>query len=183
MDIGKRINELRKAKGITLQELSQKSGVALATLSRMENGKMTGTVKSHQMICKALGASIADLYREIEDNSKTVESVTSSSRAEHLVHSSKARYELLVARHAEKKITPLLLRLDPSGETQKEETKPGTDKFVYVMNGTIEAYVGEKAFLLKKGDSLYFDASLPHQFKNRTKTAVEAICVVTSASV
>jgi phosphoribosylamine-glycine ligase len=55
---GEIIHGLRKEKKITLLELSEKSGVALATLSRIENGKMTGTLKSHMNICKTLEIDI-----------------------------------------------------------------------------------------------------------------------------
>lgn len=181
MNIGNRIKDLRKAKGITLLELSKKSGVALATLSRMENGKMTGTVNSHQIICKALNTSMADLYRELENNSKTVETVSHAKRVEHFVHSDKAKYELLVSKPEEKSITPLMLKIEAGGQTHKEETKPGIEKFMYLMSGLLEACVGNKTFLLKRGDSLYFDASLPHSFKNTSKTSAEAICVITPA--
>lgn len=47
MHIGRIIRRLRKERKITLLELSQKSGVAIATLSRIETGKMTGRLKSH----------------------------------------------------------------------------------------------------------------------------------------
>lgn len=178
MKIGKRIHQLRKEKDMTLEELSEKSGVALATLSRMENNKMTGTLKSHNSICKALGASIAELYREAEDESKTVESVPRGNRTEHFVHAKKAKYELLVSKAMNKKIMPLMIKIEGGGFTQDEQNKPGVEKFIYMMTGTIEAIVGDTSYVLKRGDSLYFDASLPHNFKNTTKTEAEAICII-----
>lgn len=178
MKIGKRLKELRKEADITLEELSKKSGVALATLSRMENDKMIGTLDSHNRVCKALGASIAELYKEAEDEHKTIESVPKEKRTEHFVHARKAKYELLVAKTLDKKIMPLMIKIGPGGETQKEQNKPGIEKFIYMIAGTMEASVGEQKYTLKRGDSLYFDASLPHQFKNRTKAELEAVCVV-----
>lgn len=178
MKIGKRLRELRKEKSVTLEELSEKSGVALATLSRMENNKMPGTIKSHTSICKVLGISIADLYRQLEDETKTVESVTKENRTEHFVHAKKATYELLVSRVLDKKIMPLMIKIAPGGETQKEQNKPGIEKFIYLMTGSLETTVGKDRYTLKKGDSLYFDASLPHYFKNKSKSSIEAICIV-----
>lgn len=178
MKIGKRIHELRKDRNITLEDLSKKSGVALATLSRMENSKMTGTLDSHNRICKALGVSITELYRELEDGSKTVESVPRKNRTEHFIFSQKAKYELLVSRAMDKKIMPLMIRLLPGGSTQKEHNKPGVEKFIYVISGSFYAYVGNEKYFLKRGDSLYFEASLPHHFENTGKTETEAICVV-----
>ncbi len=178
MKIGKRIRKLRKERGMTLEELSQKSGVALATLSRMENNKMTGTLASHNGICKALGASLADLYRELEDESKTVDTVPKQRRTEHFLHTNKAKYELLVTKTLDKKIMPLMVRLEAGGKTQKEQNKPGVEKFIYMIAGTMDAVIGDQTYPLKRGDSLYFDASLPHVFRNTAKTEVSAICVI-----
>lgn len=178
MKIGNRIRELRKEKDITLEELSEKSGVALATLSRMENDKMTGTLDSHNRICKALGISIAALYSELENESKTVEAVPKRKRTEHFVHAGKARYELLVMKTMDKKIMPLMIILSSGGETQKEQNKPGVEKFIYMMSGIFDAHIGNDTYILKRGDSLYFDASLPHSFKNGSKSESQAICVV-----
>ena len=178
MNIGKRLHKIRKEKHMTLENLSKKSGVALATLSRMENNKMTGTLAAHNQICKALGASLADLYREIEDASKTVESVSRNKRVEHFVHSKKVKYELLVAKTPNKKITPLMIQLSDGGKTREERDKTGTEKFLYLMTGTIEAMIGNEKYSLNQGDSLYFDASLSHVFHNKTKFDAKIICII-----
>jgi transcriptional regulator with XRE-family HTH domain len=176
------MRELRKEKDITLEELSEKSGVALATLSRMENNKMAGTLASHNKICKALGVSIAELYRELEDETKTIEAVPRQRRTEHFVHARKAKYELLVTKTLDKKIMPLMMKIASGGKTQKEQSKPGVEKFIYMITGSIEATVGSETHALKRGDSLYFDASLPHIFKNNTKTEAEAMCIISPPS-
>ena len=178
MKIGKRIRILRKEKDITLEELSKRSGVALATLSRMENNKMTGTLDSHNRICKALGVSIAELYRELEDEAKTIDAVKREKRTEHFIHARGAKYELLVTKALDKKIMPMIMKIGAGGSTQEEQSKPGVEKFVFMMSGTLEAEVGSEKHTLKRGDSLYFDASLPHIFKNTTKTDAEAMCIV-----
>ncbi len=176
--IGSRLRKLRKERDITLEELSEKSGVALATLSRMETGKMTGTLESHNSICKALGVSIAELYRELEDEDKVVESVPAHNRTEHFIHATKVKYELLVTKTLDKKIMPLLMKLGPGGKTQEEKNKPGVEKFVYILKGGFTAAIGDESYSLKHGDSLYFDASLPHSFTNNDKGEAEAICIV-----
>lgn len=178
MKLGKRIKDLRKEKNMTLGELSKKTGVALATLSRMENGKMTGTLSSHNKICRALNASITDLYREIEESSKIIDSVPKEKRTEHSIPSNKARYELLVTKMLNKNIMPLMMRLEGGKKTQKEQSGPGVEKFIYMIAGTLETIIGKQTHTLKRGDSLYFDASLPHAFTNKTKLEAEAICIV-----
>src|SRR5882757_9175179 len=65
MFIGSKMLALRKAKRMSLTELSQTSGVQLATLSRIENMKMVGTLESHIQIAKALGVDVTELYKDI----------------------------------------------------------------------------------------------------------------------
>jgi len=178
MQIGTKIRELRKQRNLTLDELSEKSGVALATLSRIENNKMKGTLASHQNICKALNISIAEMYQTLENQNKTVESVPLRKRAEHVSGSKKSSFELLVAKAVGKKILPLLLTIEADGQTQEENNSPGVEKFVYILSGSVNASVGDNSYELRPGDSLYFDASLPHIFRNKNAKKAEAICVI-----
>jgi len=182
MQIGNRLRELRKAKNMTLSELSKRSGVALATLSRMENNKMPGTVEAHTKICGSLETSLGDLYLEIEDSSKTIDNIPRNKRPEHFMRSKKATCELLVSKTHGKKIMPLMLKLEVGGETPKEKHKFGIEKFIYVIEGKIEITVGKENYSLSCGDSLYIDASLPHIFRNTSKTTAKAICIVSPPS-
>jgi len=95
MNIGEKIHKLRKEKNMTLLELSEKSGVALATLSRMENGRMTGTVESHVNICKALDVSIADIYKDLPGSPEKVEVQTREDGTEVFIHNKRASSEML----------------------------------------------------------------------------------------
>jgi mannose-6-phosphate isomerase-like protein (cupin superfamily) len=148
----------------------------------MENNKMTGTLDSHLKISKVLGISLSELYKGVEDENKPAESLPRKKRTEHLTHSSKVKCEFLVTNYLEKKILPALLTISPGGATQKEENRPGVEKFIYVLSGAIEAFVGEKNFFLKSEDSLYFDASLSHHFKNASENESSAIYVISPPS-
>jgi transcriptional regulator with XRE-family HTH domain len=181
MKIGKKLRELRKEKGLTLEELSRKSGIALATLSRMENEKMAGTVEAQNRICDALGTSLATLYGELEALTKTVENIATDGRIEHLPVSAGARAELLVSKTRGKNMFPVMLSLLPGGETAMEQCGPGTEKFVYAMSGNFDAEIGGRTYGMKRGDSLYFDASLPHVFRNKSEAKSEVMCVASPA--
>ncbi|MBF0493610.1 MAG: helix-turn-helix transcriptional regulator [Candidatus Omnitrophica bacterium] len=180
MKIGNKIKAIRKEKHITLLELSKESGVALATLSRIENNKMLGTIKAHDSICKALGVNLADIYKEVENESKMVENVPKMNRAEHFVQAKKAKYELLVANTKGKKMFPIMVTVERGGETHEKQSDPGTEKFLYIFSGSLHVTVGKEEYTLKKGDSLYFDASLPHTLKNPSPSKAEAIYIISS---
>ena len=179
MEIGKAIKKLRKEKKITLRELSEKSGVALATLSRIETGKMTGTVKSHNGIARALDATLSDLYSEFEIESERVELQPQQKQADVFIHSDKASYDILTKRVLSKKMMPIMLKLEKDSKTALEQSSKGTEKFLYVLEGHLQAVVDDKTYSLNKGDCFYFDASLPHYWKNASNKPVRALCVIT----
>lgn len=183
MKIGKKLRSLRKEQGLTLEDLSRKSGIALATLSRMENEKMAGTVEAQNRICEALGTSLSTLYGELEALTKTVENTTTEGRIEHRPLSAGVKVELLVSKTRSKNMLPVLLTLAPGGETPKEQCGHGTEKFVYAMSGNFEAEIGELTYGMKRGDSLYFDASLSHVFRNKSGVKAEVMCVTSPPSV
>lgn len=179
MQVGEIIHRLRKDRKMTLLELSNKSGVALATLSRMENGKMTGTLESHMNICKALEVSLPELYRDLEASMKTVDVQTKKTRTDVFVHDKKASSEMLAPNVLNKKMMPTMIKIQKSGNTHKEETKPGIEKFVYVLDGRVEAVIGDEKYAISKGDTLYFESSIPHYFRNIGSNDARMICVIT----
>lgn len=178
MHVGEIIHRLRKEKELTLLELSEKSGVALATLSRIENGKMTGTLESHMNICKALEITLPELYKDLSASKKTLEIRSRKEHADVFVHDKNSSAEMLASKVLNKKMMPILIKIAEGGSTHKEETKSGVEKFVYVLDGKVEANIGEETYNLTRGDTLYFESSLPHQFKNTGKGESRLICVI-----
>ncbi|MFH1868670.1 MAG: XRE family transcriptional regulator [Candidatus Omnitrophota bacterium] len=179
MKLGIKIRELRKSKKVTLKKLSEDSGVALATLSRIETDKMSGTVKSHQAIASALGLTLPQLYGDMEIETKTVDFQSKKSHTDLFIHNEKASYNMLTSNVLSKKMMPTILKIAPGGETAPEELSKQTERFIYTLKGECKIYVGSEAYLLKKCETLYFDASLRHYFKNTGTEETQAISIIT----
>lgn len=179
MEIGGNIRKLRKSKKITLKELSDGSGVDLATLSRIETSKMTGTVKSHQAIASALGLSLPQLYGDMELEHKPVDFQSRENRTDVFIHNDKASYDMLTGKVLSKKMMPVMLKIAAGGQTSPEEFPKQTERFIFMLKGECKAHVGPQAYTLKKGQTLYFDASLSHYFKNTGNEEARAISVIT----
>lgn len=177
MHIGEIIKHKRKEKKMKLIELAAKSGVAVATLSRIEHGKMTGTLESHMSIARALELTLADLYRDLPFDKKTLEMKPSSARSEVLVHDKSIISEMLVSKTTGKKMLPLLVTITEGSATKKETAKIGVEKFVYVLSGRVEAVLGNESYHLGKGDTIYFDGSVPHVFKNTASGNSQILCL------
>jgi transcriptional regulator with XRE-family HTH domain len=176
--IGQRIRKLRKEKKLTLVEIAKRTNVAQATLSRIETGSMIGTVESHQKIADVLGVSLAELYSEADARYEQIAHLKHDADRKITHHTKDFQFELLTQESSKKKITPLLLTLQPEAETGSEKNERGVEKFIYVLEGEVKATVEKQEFVLKSGETLYFDASLPHQIANsKAKTARLLIAV------
>lgn len=144
MQLGEKIRSIRQKRQMTLDQLSALSGVAKATLSRIENGLMIGTIKSHMKICDALQVSLADLYRPLLPGGKSIELESATEKKDVFVHDEKSFSILLTSQVLSKKMMPILIRLAPEGTTPKEEASNGTEKFLYCIAGNVEVTVGGK---------------------------------------
>ncbi len=179
MFIGKRIEAIRKSKKMSLTELAETTGIQMATLSRIENMKMTGTLESHIKIAKALGVDVTEIYKDIEKDNAVIEYQTHRNVADVFTHSDSAFSEILTRNVLDKKMMPVLIRIEPSGKTNLEQNRPGSEKFVFILEGSIEVAVNDKKFALTKHSTMYFDASLPHKFINTGKNNAKVLCVTT----
>ncbi len=175
---GNNLHQLRKLKKITLVELSKNSGVQIATLSRIENNLMTGTVESHISIAEALGVNLEALYKDaliptLPKSDKT----PSPDLIEPHIHNDKAYSEILVKDAYLKKMLPVVIKIDSGGKTNVEKGAFGSEKLIYVLSGGIELVIGEKKIHLKKDTAYYFDAITDHFIRNTNKTPAKVLCV------
>ena len=181
-NLGQRIRTLRKAKGLTLVEISDKTGVAQATLSRIETGTMIGTVECHEKVAEALGIGLAELYSGVD---KRYEQIARQDKESRKVthHTKDVQVELLTQESSKKKITPLLLTLQGGGKTEKESYERGVEKFVWALDGNIKIRLDQDEIALKPQESLYFDASLPHQISNEGQKPSKVFIAVSPSKI
>lgn len=174
MKLGEKLKTLRRSKDLTLDKLAELSGVAKATLSRIENGVTTGNLTTHLKICEALKVNLGELYKGLENPEEKIVAFDEKNikDAEVFSYDEKVSSIILSKQTGKKKMLPQLLIIEPQKGTPVEENHPGTDKFLYCLEGELELKISEKTFALKKNASIYFDSSLPHSIKNiGTKTA------------
>lgn len=176
--LGQRIRELRKSKGITLVEMAKKTGVAQATLSRIETGTMTGTVESHEKIAEILGIGLAELYTGVDKRYEQVSHLGSTQERPVTHHTNQFQVELLTQESSAKKITPLMITLQGESSIPFEKQERGVEKFFYLLEGEIKVLLDRDEYTLREGETLYFDASLPHQITNDGKSRARILAAV-----
>lgn len=180
MLIGKKLKSLRERHKMSLTDLAAKSGVQIATLSRIENLKMTGTLDSHMNIARALGVELVDLYQTEEaETAKPEAPQVHKATAESFTYNDRASYEILTTNLLKKKMMPVILRIEPGGATNPETSAADAERFVFVLEGQVDIYIEKELYHLKTNSSLYFDASRSHRFVNTGTKTAKIISVLT----
>lgn len=182
-NLGQKIRALRKEKNLTLVEIAEKTGIAQATLSRIETGTMIGTIESHEKIAEVLGIGLSELYTGVDGRHEQIALLSQTSERKVTALTKKVQLELLTQESSRKKITPLLLTLQPEGETAVEQQERGVEKFFYVLDGEVVVWVDQKSFILTIGETIYFDASLPHQIKNTKNKTAKVLLTVSPSKI
>lgn len=182
-NLGQRIRALRKEKNLTLVEISQKTGVAQATLSRIETGTMIGTVECHEKIAESLGIGLAELYTGIDQRYEQVTHLAQKDSRTVTHHTKDVTVELLTQESSKKKITPMVLTLQGGGKTEKESQERGVEKFIWVLEGNVKIKLDTNEVVLKNQETLYFDASLPHQFLNEGQKTAKIFIAISPSKI
>ena len=178
MDLGARLRELRKERGLSLEDLARKAQVAVGSLSRIENGKGGGNSRTIEKVSEALKVSVAELYRGLEAPPKEADFLEAKAKeAQTYTYDEKSSAILLTAQVSKKNMLPQMIVLQPGGKTATEGYPKGTERWLFGLEGEVDVRVGEETYRISKGSTLYLDASVPHQFTNANRHVAKLISV------
>ena len=178
MDIGAKLKLLRG--NMTLTELARRSDVDKAIVSKIESGKMTGTVECHRKLAEVFGLKLSEFYAFMEDE-KPEPAEFREGKAKTDVY--QEFLEILTTIPLAKKMLPTVITLKPGEEQHLEETIKKVERFIYVFSGEIDVTVETKTYKLKKspnldqGDSLYSTSMQRHKIKNTGSAVARALCI------
>jgi transcriptional regulator with XRE-family HTH domain len=162
-NIGSQIKEIRKQKGLTIQDIVDITNISKGMLSKIENGRTIPTLQSLIAITQALEIDLSLFFDNLE--SSRPEDVVIRKPADY-VHIEKENafgflYQLIISRRVENIVfEAVLLELEPDCKRAKVVTD-GLE-FKLVLEGEVEYHIGDKVYHLQQGDSIYFDGRIPH---------------------
>lgn len=165
LQIGAKIRQIRNEYNFTLSDLSQKSGVSTAMLSKIENGRLIPTLHTLIQILKSLYVDLHEFFRDLNTDTNfpgfkliTYDQLKSVSKEE---ESMGFHYQFIFSEMLEKSSLEIsLLELLPNCKREKLTTS-GME-YIYILEGEIEYELEDNRFTMKKGDSLFFDGNIPH---------------------
>jgi len=169
-EIGRRIKILRKEKGLSLEDLSAKTGFSADLLKKIETREIYPQLGTVIKLSKSLDAAFGQLISGAGDkpytitrlkDQKHVSRSTSQKSGKHIYS-----YKGLAPEVKGRSMEPLIVQLQETPE--KEISTHDGEEFVYVLNGTVLLELGEDKFELEPGDSAYYLSNTPHWIASKS---------------
>ena len=162
--LGARLRDLRRARGLSLDELAALSGVSRATISKVELAQNSPGTSTLSKLTEALGTSFAGVMSP----HSTGEVVVLREADQPVMRDGETGF----VRRCIAPILPsrgldwVLNELPPGEETGSfEPHRPGVEEYIFVLSGSLVAELGGDTRRLEPGDALYFQAHVPHNFR------------------
>lgn len=166
MVFGERIKTLRRERGWTLAQTSQRSGLALSTISKAERGIISLTYDNILKLAFAFDMGMSELLADSTENEiSQVVTVERKGQAQKIENDYYVMNMLCSAR-ARKRMTPVFATIKAHSveEFSNFIRHPG-EEFVYVLEGQLTFQIeNQEPRVLEPGDSIYFDSGLGHAY-------------------
>ena len=175
VDVGGRIRTIRLVRQFSLRALAETSGLNVNTLSMIENNKTSPSVSTLQALAGALNVHLTTLFETDEPKSR-IAFHKAEERAR--IAFTRGQMEDLGAGMTRRGAEPFVVNLEPGAESGPTPIVHTGREFVYCLEGKISYTIEEEVFVLEAGDSLLFEAHLPHRWKNTGKTSSRSVLVL-----
>src|SRR5437588_5016220 len=178
--VGPRVRALREAEGLSLRDLADRSGVSAPMLSQVERGETSPTLAVAARIAAGLELRLSQLLRLDEDGAVTVVRAAERRRGGGRGH----RYELLTpplpGQRAEVSRHVLVPGAKTGGPGDPPMHEPGSRETALVESGPVVLVCDGERHELAAGDTVTFDADLPHHFENPGPEEAVLLAVVSA---
>ena len=164
MDFAKKLKGIRQDSKYTLQQLADKTGVSKSMLSKIERKEKNPTLQIAAQIAEGLGVSLSSMLGERTFDNKVVV-IKASEQVVFRDEITGFERRLLSPAFPLKGIEFIhntIAKGSPSIEFPPH--LPGVKEFICVTKGKLKITMNEKSFILKKGDSIFFEANTQHGF-------------------
>lgn len=171
--VGRKLRELRRQRGLSLRTLAERSGLNHNTLSLLENGKNSPSVSTLHQLSLALEVPIAVFFEAAPIEKRIV----FTPRETPLALSGSTRIQNLGVNLAGNPLQQFLVTLKPHAGSGDQMIVHSGHEFVYCLQGSVDYRIEEEHYQLQAGDSLVFEAHLPHCWENNSDNLSQIILV------
>lgn len=165
--LGQRIRDLRSKAGMTLTTLSKATGVSIGTLSQLERGLVSPTVRTVYTVANALGVMPAWLIDPSQTMPRDVESryIVRAGQRSRLLNIDGIRKDI-ASPAASERLRGFFMVIQPGCNSGAQPYTHKGEEIGFLLSGQLQLQIDGETFGLHEGDCFAFSSSKPHQFAN-----------------
>ncbi len=183
LDLGSKVRRLRRRRKLTLQNVADMTGLSKSLLSQVENNITAPPIATLLKISKTLVVNIGYFFWSSESDQNIVvvrrkERHGPIRREHHEASETGYIYESLAYPMVDKSMEPFLVEIQPREVERLVFLNHRGEEFLFVLDGEVEFRGGDRVIALAKGDSIYFDSSIPHALRALGEKKARTLAVV-----
>jgi transcriptional regulator with XRE-family HTH domain len=179
-DIGQRIRFIRQQRAMTLEKLSEHSGLTKSFISKIERGMSVPSISTAMKIAASFKMTVGQLLGE-EEYEDAICVVRKGERRPFLRTGSASgyNYEMIAGGKRFKTMEPYIMR--PPNQFQDDRLFQHVgEEIMFVLSGSVEVQFASRLIRLKKGDAVYFDSQVPHRSRSAGTAQAEVLVIITA---
>ena len=181
--VGEKIKSLRESRSISMEELAQRSGLALEQIERIEGNIDLPSLAPLIKIARVLGVRLGTFLDDQDETGPAIcrkaEAGDSISFSNNAIQSRKhMEYHSLAKAKSDRHMEPFIIDVDATDDIDFVLSSHEGEEFIFVMEGVMEVCYGKNTYLLEEGDSIYYDSIVPHHVHGYQGQAAKILAVV-----
>ena len=166
LELSQNIKRLRQSQKMTVEGLARNSGFSKGFISRLENFRITPSLKALQKISAALGVNLNELFQK--DMIKPLYTLGKLDEGQELIRDNNfeygINYHLLAHQQIDRKLNPVLVEYK-KGKQERDFLMHESDEFFVLLEGEIDFYISDDTTCkrMNANDTLYLAANVPHR--------------------
>ncbi len=181
MDVGVRLQSIRKLKGLSQRELAKRAGVTNSTISMIEKNSVSPSISSLKKVLGGIPMSLVEFFSlDVEQGNQTQVVYKAGELVD--ISDGAVTMKLVGRAHPGRAIAFLDETYPPGADTGEDLYAHEGEEAGLLVEGRLELTVAGEVFTLEPGDSYYFESSKPHRFRNPFEDPARLISATTPAN-
>jgi transcriptional regulator with XRE-family HTH domain len=183
-EVGAKIKGLREMRGISVEELADRSGLQPAQVSKIESGAVTTSLTPLLKLARGLGVRLGTFLDDAElsgpvltkKSGDDVEAVRFAGPND----KEGLAFHALAANKRDRNMEPFIIDVHPAKDDNYLLSSHEGEEFIYVLGGAIEVIYGKHNYRVEQGDSIYYDSIVPHHLHAADNKDARILAVIYS---
>jgi len=165
-EVGAKIKSLREMRGVSQEELSERCGMSLEQIKKIEQGDVTTSLTPLLKLARGLGVRLGTFLDDSDlcdpvvtrGNGEGIEAVRFAGGTDR----QSLDFHALAANKRDRNMEPFIIDVHDAKDDRHELSSHEGEEFIYVLKGKLEIVYGREKYQLAAGDSIYYDSIVPH---------------------